>query len=180
MNEEEVEELIKQNPNKFIHKASKIKNDKNYVNWISLFLEGENPDSIAALLRKDDIETFQWLVNSKFHSLEEFMEKHGKIRRSIYERKSVVNKNLTLIEYAAFYGSVKCFKYLLMNECKLDMAAKYAVAGSNSEIIHICQQHKATFDGSLLLSIRYHRWEITEWLLETLNVQFNALMVVKL
>lgn len=180
MNKESVEQLIKENKSRFIHKIGSSQNDDDYVNWISLYLDGDNPDLIADLIRRDDIDNFQRLVNGNYRDLEEFIEKCGIINRSVYERKSIVNKKLTLTEYAAFYGSVKCFKYLLINECKLDKAAKYAVAGSNSEIIHICQQHKATFDGSLLLSIRYHRWEITEWLLETLNVQFDSIAVIKL
>ena len=181
---EKVEEMIKQHKSQYIHKIKLDDNDNvnndEYVNWITLYLEGESPNPISKAIRNDDLETFQFFVNSKFNNLEEFSYKYGSIKRSIYERKSIINKNVKPIEYAAFFGSEKCFKYLLMNECRLDLAAKYAIAGSNSEIIHICHQQNSSFKDSLILSIRYHRWEITEWLLETLNVCFNALPVVKL
>ena len=46
--------------------------------------------------------------------------------------------NITLIEYATFYGSIQIFKYLLNNNVGLTESLwMYAVHGQNSEIIDI-------------------------------------------
>ena len=69
-------------------------------------------------------------------------------------------KNVSLIDYSAFFGSIKCFQFLLMNGSKLDKAFKYAVAGSNLEIIHFCEQNRPSFEGIYEVSIEFHRNDI--------------------
>ena len=41
---------------------------------------------------------------------------------------------------------------------------KFAVAGGNNEIIHLCEQKGLQFDDCLFISSLYHRFEIFEWL----------------
>lgn len=68
-----------------------------------------------------------------------------KIEESIYETNSyLLQKHYTLdfIEYACFFGSVKIFKYLYMNNIKLHgMLWSPAIHGRNMEIIHILEQY---------------------------------------
>ena len=72
-----------------------------------------------------------------------------------------------LIDHAAFYGSLKCFKYLLLNsKDQSQQLAKYAVAGGNTEIIHICEQNKKKFLGTLKVAIYYHQNDIAQWIFE--------------
>ena len=52
-------------------------------------------------------------------------------------------KEPTLIEYAAFFGSIQIFKFLLLNEVELTSSLwLYAIHGQNAEIIHILEENK--------------------------------------
>ena len=79
----------------------------------------------------------------------------------------------TLIQCAAFFGSIKCFKYLLLNDADLTMLdglsrslVHFAIAGGNLEIIWIISHLKLSFDGSLQIAARFHRKDIFHWLME--------------
>ena len=88
---------------------------------------------------------------------------HQNTKRGLGLRKS---NNISLIDLCCFYGSIKCFKYLLLNDCKLkEESCQYAVAGGNLEIIHILEQKEFDFEECLRQSIKYHRNEISDWLL---------------
>ena len=75
-----------------------------------------------------------------------------------------------LLIWAAHYGSIKCFKYLVLNNSPLSKnICKDAIAGGNTEIIHYIEQNKEDRDfGSLKCldySIFFHRYSITDWLI---------------
>ena len=74
---------------------------------------------------------------------------------------------MTYIKYAALKGSVKCFKYLLINNAKIDKddIALFAVSGGNNEIIRLCEQKKCSFDGTVKLSIKNHYHSIPQELI---------------
>ena len=46
------------------------------------------------------------------------------------------------ISIDAFFGSIKCFNFLLLNESKLENTFKYAISGGDLEIIHLCEQKR--------------------------------------
>ena len=47
---------------------------------------------------------------------------------------------ISLIDFCCFFGSLKCFKYLLLNKGKItEKTLKYSIAGGNQEIINILQ-----------------------------------------
>lgn len=77
--------------------------------------------------------------------------------------------NPTLINLASFYGSVKCFKFLLSNGANADEALllKYAVAGGNIEIVRmLADSINGKKIGCLSSAAKYHQNEILEWLIE--------------
>ncbi len=50
------------------------------------------------------------------------------------------------IAACALFGSVKCFKYLMMNgEVITDGVHRFAIAGGKNEIVHICEQNGLRF-----------------------------------
>ena len=73
---------------------------------------GENDNHICQLIRKDLIEEFIVYVNRNNISLESL------INPSIFETNSFLlkNKEVSLIEYAAFFGSIQIFQYLKINK----------------------------------------------------------------
>ncbi|KAK8897184.1 hypothetical protein M9Y10_015119 [Tritrichomonas musculus] len=127
--------------------------------------EGVNPNIIAYSLRTDDIETFAQLSES--FSDFDFTQK---IERNPFESCEYINKGCYLIEYAAFFGSVNCFKYLLDKYTILPFnLAKYAIAGGKDDIIKICEEKNCNFDNTLTPAIIYHNQSLIEWLITDKN-----------
>ncbi|OHT13740.1 hypothetical protein TRFO_16069 [Tritrichomonas foetus] len=84
-----------------------------------------------------------------------------------------------LIEYAAFYGSIKCFKFLLLKNIMLPFSLpRYAVAGGNSEIIRLCVQNNLNFLHSCRSAIHFHHTEILKWLLEQKIADINYITLI--
>ena len=78
--------------------------------------------------------------------------------------------NVTLIEYSAFLSSINCFKFLLNNHANVrNEISKFAIAGGNAEIIHICEQRSCMFDETLEIAAAFNHQELINWLLETKN-----------
>lgn len=110
---------------------------------------GENDTYICDLIRNDYIDEFIVYSNQTNLPL------NSKIKSSIFEtnpifliqekEKNFVNdekdNNPTLIEYAAFFGSIQIFQYLRMNNVKLTPSLwKYAVHSNNAELIHLLEE----------------------------------------
>ena len=68
------------------------------------------------------------------------------------------------------YGSIKCFKYYLINgydiSCNSNRVARCAIIGGNYEIIQIVNQNiHINFGHYIDESIKFHRYSITDWLI---------------
>ena len=74
---------------------------------------------------------------------------------------------ISLIDFCCFFGSLKCFKYLLLNKCEItEKTLKYSIPGGNQEIITILKEKGYSFEECLETSVKYHRYELTNWLNE--------------
>ncbi|OHS94516.1 hypothetical protein TRFO_39332 [Tritrichomonas foetus] len=128
-------------------------------------------------IKNDDIDTLQSLTSNSSLSLNHnFLKSQNAFFQSFI---------LSLIEVAAYFSSIKCFKFLLSNHVDLrDSLFFFAIAGGNPEIIHLCEQHLSFFDYNLSLEIAiiFHHYELISWLIESKNTQFtleNALLCLK-
>ncbi|KAK8895698.1 hypothetical protein M9Y10_013582 [Tritrichomonas musculus] len=90
-------------------------------------------------------------------------------------------KSSTLLEYAAFFGSIQCFKYLLVNSNNIDfkILLECSIAGGNYDIIHIVenQSHDISITQNvnlLYLAILYMRNDLIEYLISTYDIKINA------
>lgn len=136
--------------------------------------KGANPDSIAMALRFDRIDELQEIAS---HGV---FDVNKRIEVCPYERCEFVNHRPTLIQYAAFFGSIKCFKWLYLNGADLTLRddprwndgirhdgrslAQFAVAGGKVELVRLCEQAGADFSGCLEIADSF-RWPlIAEWL----------------
>lgn len=123
--------------------------------------EGVNPNTIAYSIRADDIETFAQISESVLDF--DFTQK---IEKNPFESCEYINRGCYLIEYAAFFGSINCFKYLIGKYSMLPFnLAKFAIAGGKDEIIKLCEEHKCNFDNTLSAAIIYHNQKLVEWLI---------------
>ena len=112
---------------------------------------GENDNEICKLIQKDLIEEFIIYVNKNFYPIK------STINSSIYETNNFLikrvndddddyffryQKNITLIEYAVFFGSIQIFNYLRQNGAELNPSLWiFAVHGQNEEIIHFLEDN---------------------------------------
>lgn len=126
---------------------------------------GFNPDIIASSIRIDDLETFEQVTMHHFD-----FDSTLRIEKSPFESCEYVNKGCYLIEYAAFFGSLICFKYLAEKYTLLPFnIAKFAIAGGKKEIISICEEKHCNFDDTLTPAIIYRRQGLIEWLVNEKN-----------
>ena len=74
---------------------------------------------------------------------------------------------ISLIDVCCLFGSLKCFKYLLLNKCEITWKTlKYSITGANKEIINTFKEKGHSFEECLETSVQYHRYELTNWLNE--------------
>ena len=115
----------------------KIKSAENVDNFDELRILGQNHRYVCQLIQKDSIDEFISYTKKKNFSFT------GKISSSIFETNHMLMMNEpTLIEYAAFNGSIKIFKFLQSKGVPLTSSIwKYAVHGNNTQLIHILEDN---------------------------------------
>lgn len=149
---------------KFIKNIDVIRHIEN--NMSSNFEEkrknGENDNFICDMIRKDSIEEFITYVKKTNLDLNSIIEK------SIFETNSLLLKNdPTIIEYAAFFGSIQIFRYLYKNKVELTPSLwLYIVHSQNEEMISILEENHVEPDDKsyhlyLKESIKCHHHEST-------------------
>ena len=96
---------------------------------------GENDSYLCEMIRSDLIDQFISFVNQQNIFLE------SKIKPSIFETNSyLIGKEITLIEYAAFFGSCQIFKYLYLNKVRTNRSLWFfAIHSDNPEMVHLLE-----------------------------------------
>lgn len=135
---------------------------------------GENDTYICSLIRNDLIIEFISYVNRNNISFT------SRIKQSIFETNSflLINNEITLIEYAAFYGSTQIFNFLRFNN--VEMSPKlwlYAIHSKNPEMIHLLEENqvKPEIEDCLIESIKCHHNDFAEYILNNLMPSMNTL-----
>ena len=123
---------------------------------------GENDDYICKLIRDDDIENFVSYITRSNLSLK------STIKPSIYETNDFL-LNLsehTLIEYAAFFGSIQIFRYLVLNKVELNSSLwLFAIHSNNAELIHLLEEYQVELDKRCFIeSIKCHHNGIEQYI----------------
>lgn len=123
---------------------------------------GENDSYLCTLIRNDLIKEFIIYVNQTNLSLSK-----KTIKPSIFETNNfLLKKEPTIIEYAAFYGSIEIFKYLLFNNAVLKSSLwSYVIHGRNAELIHQLEELNIAPKKEILKeSIKCHHNEIANYI----------------
>ena len=112
----------------------KIQRHFNNENFEEKRKEGVNDDHLSQIIRNDSIEELITYLNKEQLSFSAI------IKTSIFETNSFLienKKDLSLIKYAAFYGSIQVFKYLHLNGAILDQSIwLYSIHSNNPELIY--------------------------------------------
>ena len=153
-----------------------IKHDDEYYDQKRI--EGENDDYICSLIRNDSIDEFVSFINRNRISIS------SRILTSIYETNEfLIDKNPTLIEYAAFFGSIQIFNYLLLSNATIsEQMWEYGIHSNKAEIIHLLEMNgiepsDGTYERCLEESIKCHHNLISIYikdnLLKNSNIKIN-------
>lgn len=191
---------------KFINDKNEQKRD-NYISFVLSYLpdkielykemrDKEEPvDLLTKSLRIDDIDTLQSIISKSKINLSQSI-----VPFNLFEN-FIDNGNTRYIDYAAAYGSLKCFKYLLLNHFDIDDSTfACAVFGGNIEIIKIVQQNNDSiqsefnttmktfstnannninlYNDILIPSIIKHRNDLFDWLFMQTITNLNQNLLV--
>ena len=135
---------------------------------------GKNDNYICQLIQKDSIVEFVGHVNQADLELDEF-----NIKPSIYETNlALLRDKVKLIEYAAFYGSIKIFNYLkgyvLINYKSL---MSYLIHSKSVKLFHIIEEDLSGKSNIIyycyVYSIICHHNDITNYIKN--NLEFDNL-----
>ena len=135
---------------------------------------GHTKDPLCKAIREDDFEQFLFIISNSTTDINNLS-----VQISLFERFAIFESDhISVIKYAAFFGAIKIFKYLLMNLSFLeDDLPKYAVAGGNFDIIHLCEEKKLSFDQCINFAIEYNRKEIVNYLLENYDLNEKSIKI---
>ena len=161
-----------------------IKNDKIISNAI--------PENIEELRKEEysDCQVLQYIQNDQLDEFINFVNRNdfeldGKINKSqLFETNLFIMDHIIYspdytfdntgpkpIEYAAFFGSLNIFKYLVSQKCSLEPKLwLYAIHGRQPEIIHFLESNKiqpidTSYKECLSFSIDCHHNELTQYIL---------------
>ena len=131
---------------------------------------GENDSFICSLIRQDSVEEFIQYVNKNNLPLS------SKIKQSIFEtNRFLIDKNPTLIEYAAFFGSIQIFQYLYLNKVDVDGSLwLYGIHSNNPDLLRNYIESNGieptdkTYAESLIESIKCHHNDIGKYIEDNL------------
>lgn len=130
-----------------------------------------NDSLIAKVIQEDNIYDFQNIISSTN------LDINSEIPYSIFESCVAVNYSNdmpTLIEFASFFGSIKIFKFLLMQNARISSNIwDYAIHGNNYDIIHLLEDHHVKYLYCVQGAIRYYRYDLFEYFTETQSIEIT-------
>ncbi|KAK8883532.1 hypothetical protein M9Y10_042626 [Tritrichomonas musculus] len=130
---------------------------------------GENDSYICQLIQKDLVEEFVTYVNQTNLSLSDTI-----IKPSIFETNLFLfkNKEVSLIEYAAFFGSIQIFQFLRLSNVKLTPSLwLYTIHSKNADLVHLLENNELkpkdeSFIDCYLESAKCHHNDFMNYILE--------------
>ena len=157
-----VPEFIKQPgftiPNYIKDTVDEIYHD-DYSHVPSIFLEGWEENSLGYYIKHDDINMFQQCTIQSDFNFNQVIDSSLELSFAHFDGLH------TLINISAFFGSIQCFKYLLMNNASVEAdLPKLAIMGGSTEIIRICQQKNMKFIYGLYSAMNFRRYDVFDWL----------------
>ncbi|KAK8845031.1 hypothetical protein M9Y10_021207 [Tritrichomonas musculus] len=137
--------------------------------------KGENDSYICSLIRDDLVKDFIVYINQTNYALDSY------IKPSIFETNQfLIDKQTSLIEYCAFFGSIQIIQHLLLSKIKMNSSIwLYGIHSNEPELIHLFEEYKilpidSTYDECLKESIKCHHNEIASYLNEFFYVYLNV------
>lgn len=170
-------------------------------NWHLYKQFRDSKDSLNPIyqaIRSDDVDRLKEIIfntnkefNSNINDSEFDVDKQYEM--SPFEPSWIMRFKPTGIQIAAFFGSIRCFKFYMLNKANplkkagcngcfgglngdYGMPLTYfAIGGGNAEIIHLTEQLGCRFLSDVLFSsVVFHRYQVFEWLIGTKQCDHKA------
>ncbi|KAK8854373.1 hypothetical protein M9Y10_016935 [Tritrichomonas musculus] len=134
----ELEQFLGEEKMKYVKNELLNKSENIFDNYDLKRQEGENDSHICSMIRNDSVKEFVSYLTRINYSLS------SQITPSIFETNSflIERKNTALIEYSAFFGSIKIFKYLMSKVELTESLWLYVIHSKKEELIHILEEKK--------------------------------------
>ena len=88
------------------------------------------------------------------------------------ETYSADKRRVSLISLAAFYGSIKVFRYLMINDHQITKeTTECAIKGGNEDILELMMNKEISFAGMLNIAIHFHRHDIAQWIISNFGFE---------
>lgn len=141
--------------------------DHNWEGFSESVARGYGSDKVTHAIREDNPDLLQSLMQ------ELDLAAHNNVSENVFDRFYCLNftRRTSLLEYAALCGSLKCFKYLLLNsEDEFDTYKHlmlFAIYGGNTEIVRLVNERGYDLrEHDLPFAMASHRNTILGWVLE--------------
>lgn len=142
-----------------ISSAFKVKSKEELQSYVD---KGYYPGTAEAAIIEDNIEALIMLAKDKNFNL---FDGGYKSQMSVYNNDV---PNFSLLNMAAYLGSIKCFKFIyqFVVKQKPDGLLASACAGGNFEIIHLAEERDKDYIQSLYYAAKFKHVNVFMWLLE--------------
>ena len=137
----------------------------NWELWRQHFDKEFGQQTLRGAISRDDDELMGLILSRGSESVDQHLPD------MILEPCDALQNGPTLIQTCAYYGAVKCFKYLLLHEVNLAQkdrvgrtVQQFAILGGSLQIVRLLEQQSLSLDQTIDNAIEMHQMEIFEWL----------------
>ena len=135
-------------------------------------------NSLTLIIKNDSLSQLKEFINSynlpfktmKFNCCQAF---------PLYRINTIFETQISdvnIVDYCSFWGSVNCFKFLIINGYSYGRYIKQmSICGCNWEIIHEVENIGISFDYCFEYSVKYHQKQISEWFLSNYKCEILPL-----
>lgn len=140
-----------------------------FLNQVKQYIPSEYDQKIHDIIRKDDLEDFYQLQEDPL-----FNHNLKIVILPLNTKYFFTQRNVSLINLAAFYSSSKIFKFLYIQpEIDLELTAEFSVAGGNIEIIRLLEQKNCDLSNCFGIAVSFYNYEVASWLKDSFNFVSN-------
>lgn len=141
----------------------------------------QRTEEFLAIIENDDVSSLQTIVTTPGFNVNMTFSASPLINDVFgFIKKGTNNIEISMIEATIFFGSVKCFKYLISNGAVLEGKSpprrrfavrtscvnEFAIISGNIEIIRLLEQNNYDFKHEIKTAIVFHHYDILTWIID--------------
>lgn len=132
--------------------------ENNFEKLYPLITTGCNLNTVELDIYNDDVESMKLKLAQTFNT-------NKKIDETPFHPAMFLQWRASLLEMCAFYGSIKCFNYLLTRNARTSFIGMFATAGAFPDILKRVEELKEPFESCLRIAGAFRDLNTMEWLM---------------